>query len=428
MDFFKVLAESFGQVILNLNNFWNVFEKVWFAVLPGPFYFLFKYFWMKYVQRKYIRSIISVLLEIVPPREIETSPKPMESIFHGIAGVLKTFNPLEEYIKGNLTPYFSLEMVSLGGSVHLYVRTPVAFRNLVEAHVYAQYPNAEILEVPDYVESIPKMVPNKDWDLWGTDFELTKPDAYPIKTYKYFDEDITGEMVDPLSALLEALGKAGPNDQLWFQIMIQPLKEDWGGKFGKPQVDILAGRDKKKESVLGKVWQDLVDVLTHIVKAMIGPVEFEAAKEEKTKEPLEFRLTPIEKDVLKAVETNIGKYVFKTKMRFLYLGKRETFDKAHVSTFIGGLKQFADLNLNGFKPNDDSKTYANFVMTESRLRYRQRKIFRRYKDRDADGAKFVLSSEELATVFHFPFKTVSAPAIARVESRRGGAPINLPIE
>ena len=42
----------------------------------------------------------------------------------------------------------------------------------------------------------------------------------------------------------------------------------------------------------------------------------------------------------------------------------------------------------------------------------------------------ILTSEELATLFHFPIKVtgVSIPSVGRVESKKGGPPADLPIE
>ena len=143
---------------------------------------------------------------------------------------------------------------------------------------------------------------------------------------------------------------------------------------------------------------------------------------------MEFRLSPGERDVLKAVEENLGKLQFLTKMRFILVGRRENFDKSNVSAFFGGIKQFNDENMNGFKPESASKTFANFVWKKSRLRYRQRKILHRYRGRSLDGVKFTMSTEELATIYHLPDMSVVAPTLARVDSKRGGAPGNLPIE
>ena len=146
-------------------------------------------------------------------------------------------------------------------------------------------------------------------------------------------------------------------------------------------------------------------------------------------QPLDTRLSPGERDVLKAVEDNLGKLQFSTKGRFIYLGRRENYDKAlGVSAFWGALKQFNDDNLNSMKPDNKSKTFANYVNQKNRLRYRQRKLLRRYRTRSRDGEKLVFSAEELASVYHFPDMNVMAPAFSRVEAKRGGAPANLPIE
>jgi hypothetical protein len=40
---------------------------------------------------------------------------------------------------------------------------------------------------------------------------------------------------------------------------------------------------------------------------------------------------------------------------------------------------------------------------------------------------FVLNSEELATIFHFPGQVAAAPTLYRVPSKKGQAPSNLPI-
>ncbi|HCP08739.1 MAG TPA: hypothetical protein DIT25_03015, partial [Candidatus Moranbacteria bacterium] len=58
---------------------------------------------------------------------------------------------------------------------------------------------------------------------------------------------------------------------------------------------------------------------------------------------------------------------------------------------------------------------------------RQRKIYRRYIDRDNEGKTFFMSSKELASVFHFPDMQVKAPALTQIQARRGSAPANLPI-
>jgi hypothetical protein len=423
-----IISNSIGTISGSTGQVLQVLHYVWFIVLPPLVYYLFKNLWMRHIQDEFFGSADWVLLEIIPPKNIEKSPKLMEALFVGFAGVEKTFNVVDLYINGAFTDAMSLEIVGDSGNVHFYIRTMKKYRHLAEAHLYAQYPNVEMIEVPDYVDSIPKIVPNSQWDLWGSDLEFTKDAAYPIKTYQKFEESVTGKMIDPLAGLIETIGKLGPDQKMWLQWIIRPTSAKWASLEGKAIADKLKGREEAKEGILERLWQDMADVFGNLIKALSTPIEFEAAQK-KEQQPLEFRLSPGERDTLKALEENLGKVQFYVKSRFVFVGRRENFDKGiGVNAFFGAMKQFGDENLNGFKPNADSKTAAFHLLVQPRLRYLQRKLLRRYKSRSMDGVKLVMSSEELATVFHLPDMNVLAPALRRIEATRGGAPTNLPIE
>jgi hypothetical protein len=423
----EILLNSYKEIVSQTAAVWQVFSHVWFIILPPLFYFLFKLLWMYHIQTAHWMSLDWVLLEIIPPKDLEKSPKPMEALFVGMQGAEKSFSVDEEFMKGMYPDNFSLELISIGGEVHFLVRCQKKYRHLVEAHLYAQYPNIIVSEFPEYVFDVPKILPNSDWDVWGTDFEFTRDDAYPIRTYQQFEESITGTMIDPLSGLVEVMGKLPPGQQIWYQLVIAPCSPSWGGKEGKKVIDKLAGRESKKDGILDKVLHDIFEVFSNLFAAAKGPVEFEK-KEKKTEQPLEFRLTSGERDVMKAVHENVGKLFFKTKMRYVLVGRRANMDKSFTSAFIGGLKQFNDDNLNGVKPQSASKTSSLYWFAKPRLRYKQRKIIRRYRNRSQDGVLMTFSTEELATLFHLPDMNVMAPSIKRVEAKRGGAPANLPIE
>ena len=391
-------------------------------------YYIFRILWVDFVgwyaPNSWYNSQQWTLLEIIPPREIERGPKMMENIYTGITGVLTTYNTFDEYLRGAwYHDRFSLELVGEEGKIHFYIRTQAKYRNMIEAQVYAQYPDAQVSEVPDYVQSFPHIIPNKYWDLWGTDFELVGEDPIPIKTYDKFEESITGEMIDPMAAITEVLGALSPGQFIWLQYVLQPLPEPEKKKYDAV-VKKLKG--EAPESIMGHL-DHMIDVVKNIFNGMLGPVEFKTA-DKKDQAPLEFRLSPGEKELLKATEENLGKNLFKTKMRFIHLGRRENLDAAFKGTFIGSLKQFNDVNMNQLKPEEISKTYGKIFFMEPRAAFRKRKIYDRYKKRNMDGKTMVLSTKELATMFHFPDIGVKSPAITRTETKMGAAPANLPIE
>lgn len=423
----NVLLLSLTDLFQSIGHSFSLLGQVWFLVLPPVFYRVFLEIWLDHVQGRYIGGTKYIMLELVPPREVEKSPKLMESVFAGMAGVQKTYNTYESFVEGMFVPPFSLEIASDTGSVHFYIRTPAVFRNLVEANFFAQYPDMEITEVPDYVRTAPATIPNDKYELWGSDFELVKDDLYPIKTYKFFEEDVTGKMIDPLAGVIEVMGKLPPGQTMWMQMIIAPGKDNWHKDKGKATIDAFLGKAKKVERGL---FADILDILRNLLKAFLTTPEFEKSKkDEKQDQPLEFRLSPGEKDVLKALESNLGKQMYSVKMRMVYFGLREGFTKTFVSMYVGALKQFSDNNLNGFKPEGSSKTQADFLFVTERLRFMQRRIYSRYvsRDRTPSNKQFLLSVEELATVFHPPDLSVMAPALTRVSAKRGTAPFNLPI-
>jgi hypothetical protein len=399
----------------------------WWIIFPPLLYFAFKLLWMDFViaysKNSWLKSLQWTILEIIPPRELERGPKPMESVFHGLAGVIETNNAFKDFLVGRLTDRFSLEMVSLGGEVHFYIRTQKKYKNMIEANVYAQYPDAEVIEVEDYMQKFPKVVPNKYWQIWGADMELLKPDPYPIRTYDNFEEDITGTMIDPIASFTEIMGSLPPGQNMCLQFIVTPLEEKWR----EDEIKIVDELSKKEKAEPKGLFEHLKEVFTHLPGGFVAPIEY-PKDTKKEDQPLEFKLTPGEKEILKAVEENLSKNMFRTKMRVIYLGKREGFHMSYVNGFFGALRQFNSLNLNGFKPNNISKTFAYYVSVDKRVNYRRRKIYRRYRDRDPDGVKFVLSTSELATVYHFPDMGVKSPSVSRVGAKTGTAPYNLPVQ
>ncbi len=424
---------SSNNILDILNAFGNTFFSFWWLITVIPLWYIFKVVWFEYVafyapdswESKYKWT----MLEVIPPRDIEKGPKPMEIFFTGLAGVITTHNTFVKYLKGAYTyDRFGLELVGEEGKVHYYIRALKQHRNMVEAQIYAQYPEAQILEVEDYYNKFPKIIPNRDWDLWGTDFQFVKKDPYyPIRTYDQFEESITGEMIDPMAALVEVLGQLGPGQHLWLQFVLSPVQEPDSMKAGKALLDELKGRPVAESG--GRLLHDITDVLSNLFGALFAPPEFKSVDAKKEEQPLDIRLSPMERDVLKAVEENLGKNFFKTKMRMIYLAKRENFHGAlGKSAFIGALKQFNDLNMNQFKPEEISKTYGKIFFVDRIANFRKRKMYGRYRKRNMDGTNIMLSTKELATLFHFPNISVKSPAITQTTSKLGAAPPNLPVE
>lgn len=418
------------QAIEILQSMGSVLRDYWWFFLPNILLIFFEITWMNYILKKYARELKWVLLEIKTAQGNEKGPQIFEHILSGLyateGGMVDTV--FDIFFAGVTETYFSLEIAGIEGQVHFYIRTPVKSKDLVEAQIYAQYPKAEIEEVEDYAEIGPHRFPDKDWDMWGTEMVLKKEDAYPIRTYNQFQEKITNELIDPIASFIEEMSKHTPGEYTWFQILIRPAKDYWK-KDAEEVIGKLIGRKKhEKESILGEFRKDAEDVIKNSVTAFTKPPEY--AKKEKTadiKESLMLYLSPDEREAVEAIASNLTKQGYETTIRWLYLGKKEAFNKGKgFFSVMAPLGQFNSHNLNSFSMNN-ARTSAYYIATEYRKNIKKNILMERYRERAIEERGFVLNLEELATVYHFPTISVEAPQTPWIKARRGSSPKELPV-
>lgn len=436
--------------------------SLWWIYLPILLAFLAKGLWIKKARQQFVNQMNWVILEIKPPAEIKKTPRVMEQFFASLHGTQRTPNWKERNIGGEVQEWFSLETISQGGQIHYLIRTLAHYRNLIEAQIYAQYPEAEIEEVDDYTQSISDNLLDEGYDLWGTELVLVKEDAYPILTYPDFEKNIMMEeqRLDPLASLLEVMSKIEEGEHIWIQTLIRPVMDEWK-KTGEELRDKLMKRIvEKKEGILKKeftAWKELTkEEVERMITGQAGEGGGLEKKDDKRWETFLNPPTQREKDVITAIEDNISKIGYETIIRFVYLARREVFRKPNVAAVIGCYKQFNTQHLNGFKPNKKLTTKIDYKVQLKKPReiYRKKEILSRYKRRDfilqskvisylktfffeelpilnwffIKSQPFVLNIEELATVYHYPGLMVKAPQAPKVEAKRGQPPSGLPTD
>jgi len=449
----KIIWDPFWWVILFLIILWVPFLRVWWWVfLPIMLQIQLKtlYLWymgwdFDYAKQKW------VFLEIIPPKEVLIPLKAMEDVFSAIWPIMDVANFREVWCDGELPngPYwYSWEIASIEGKLHFYVRTLEQHRVAIESALFGHYPDIEIHEAQDYVKLVPPTIPNDEWDMYGEDWDLVKEDAYPIKTYeKFFEpqgERISAEekRMDPIISLLEAMSKLGPGEHYWVQFTTVPVADydepDWRSE-GQKIINKLAKRPEKKEPTL-------IEDLMHIARELImGPEkegEGESAKYswvEQNKEESgerEMVLTPGEREIITEVENKIKKPAFRTNIRGVYVAKREAWkapNRVISRTYMG---HFITGHMNYFQFQGKTRPRVHFFMRNRRVFLRARKMFRmtvlRFPPLYPDRHTFcpILSTEEMATLYHFPLRVsgMVAPTMSKIESKKAGPPANLPVE
>jgi hypothetical protein len=407
----------------------SVFDFI-IAIIPIAIPFaLFWLLWRMYVDANrsaFMASQEYLLLEIIPPQNIEKSPAAMELFLMALHQTGGEGTWYDKYVLGKVRAWFSLEIVSLGGDVHFYIWTRKGFRRLIESQLYSQFPGIEVSEAEDYTMGL-----NYDGsiELFGAELKLSGADALPIKTYVDYGIDKETEeeyKIDPITPVIETLGSVNPGHQMWIQIVV---------------------RAHKKEDLKPGTWNTLQDNWKEGGKEAIKKIKEEAQIEikEGDAKKKQMAMTKAQEARILAIERSLSKIAFDAGVRMIYLAEKSIYDGGYVGAMTGSFKQYNSPDLNGFTsawttsfdyPWQDFKGTKVKVLKEEILEaYKERDFFWRERvsfkgffgknmvDRDV----FVLNTEELATIFHFPGKVASTPSLRRVESKKATPPANLPI-
>lgn len=410
--------------------------------------------WVHYIQQDFISGIDFVLLEVIPPRDVVRSPAAMELFISNALYHFSYKGGKEEYWQGAVWFWFSLEIVSIDGQVHFYIRTPTRIRGLIETQMYAQYPQSQVKEAEDYTLAVDEITPKSAWNGWGCEFGLLKPEAYPIRTYLSYalDKDPKEELkVDPISPIIEFFGALKKGEQAWIQVVITPSKKTYHTKgtwFGHH--DWVAEARIQLEKLLYPYTSRREDP---------GPGLVKLAR-------IEVRTPSILDRATKAMSAKTSKLGFDTGIRVMYVAKKEIYPPGTRTNNSRDIRlifrQFTAPDVNGLNRINASQgdrysgvltaSKETVMMLANRMlhEYRERAFFhlplrhhifsQNHWDWPFPGfftlsglikafvhhETFVLNTEEIATLWHFPGQILKVPTLERIESKEASPPPNLP--
>jgi len=380
----------------------------------------------------YVSAIEWTFYQVTLPEESEETPRSMEVIFEVMGGMHKSPDFNEKYFDGYLEPWASFEIYCTQHSAKFVVVVPTAHRQLFEGIIYAQYPKADIQEVEDYTQRYNVEGLRTTFEMWGGDVVLTEDDILPIKTYREFEANLAEEIpfVDPMQIIVEALTNVEPGEEFWVQVLVRPVDgkriKKWEQE-GEQRIAEISGQAKKAKPGMWENAQALMSALPgEFFRAIFsGPIVLEDKKEEKV---LRF-FNPVDDAKMKSILQKISGNCYKTKIRIVHIAPVGQLKKPNIARGFGIFKQFAASHLNSFKPDGETKTNGpSFIMKDRRRYLRERNAFLNFQWRDFFGVDSgqMLNAEELATIYHFPVKYVSAPGVARAKSGHKNPPANLP--
>lgn len=427
-------------------TFWAVFGVIfiyWWIWLPLILVVTYCEAYASYTKQVYLAGLKWVILEIKIPFDAHKSPKAMEQVFAALNAIGGIGDPpenigqsfkawRERVFKGKVPDWYSFEIFATGGEIHFYIRCLEQHRLIIESQLFAHYSEIEITPATDYMAQLPADLPDDQFDINGAELGLTKEDIFPIKTYPEFEEESGGKddihRIDPLAPLAEAMSLLLLGEYSAVQYLIRSASEKWIKAWIKKTknqtaIDKLMGREAKPSA--GTADKIFAGIESGVSSLTGGTTE--APKEEKKKEDKPFnQLNPGIQEIIKTTEKATAKLQFQVGIRLLYVAKRDQYIKERLSSLTATYKLFSSQALNGFKTAFSPEVKKGFNKAQKTIENKH-KLYSWYRTRKFPEKPFVLNTEELTTVFHFPDVSVKTPALPRIEAKKGEAPSGLPI-
>ncbi len=207
----------------------------------------------------------------------------------------------------------------------------------------------------------------KEGSVACTQLVTSGPKYYSLKTYVDLGD------VDPLNAITSSLTKFAPDEAAVIQFAVSPAGSGWQ----KQGLSFLARANRLEQ------------------------------------DPQAVRRFSLSKETEEGISRKVSKPGFFALVRVVVVSPSSTSAEAHLRNIVASLEQLSVSHLASFKRK---LTLSKRALAVDFL-YRHVPRFAHWT---------VLSSEELATLFHLPNKFVTTPNIRWLEAKTGAAPLELP--
>jgi hypothetical protein len=312
-----------------------------------------------------------------------------ETIFAAIGG-LKAHRDFKSWLTGR-HDHFSFEIVASHNKIYFYVVSPFDDLRYIEQQIHAYYPDAVVEEVEDYNPF------SMNGKIAAAYIKTKKYSFFPIKTYQKME-------VDPLNSLINTLSKLGKDESLVIQYLVRSARKSWHKKSRR-----VVSKINKKNSVWAGV--RAVTPLGQIAEI------FYIGSGIKLKNPNDApkKLSAAEEELVKAIEQKNLKTGLDVNIRIIACAKTKEDANRYIDNIASSFSEYNNFsygnNFSHARRGNQEKIVQDF-------------IYRYFKE----SISFLLNSEELASIFHFPLKGTETPNILWLTSKIAPAPADIPTE
>lgn len=308
----------------------------------------------------------------------------------------------------------SLELFFHDGQVHFYAVGYREHASLIVQQITSNYPDAEVKVITK--KDMPEIKPI-GFTLQAASVGKTNDDIYPIKTYKYFEDD-------PLSSFTNNFGSLKKTDSASIQFVLKPLGHSWNRRAKKAAGLVAKGEYKKgvKFGLLGTAFKTITAPISWLLFRFIKNEETGTNAPGATSGDSYKIFNQAEQEAQKMVGESAGQPGFQGSIRVLVASDTAESTRKGLLNLIAATSIFTDEYNNRLDNPQMLEDTFRFIFTP--LRYFA------YKFRLVGVFQSIsrFSSDELTTMFHFPdINYNKSPIISWLDYKMLAVPPNLKI-
>ena len=399
----------------------------WVAIILGtPLVFFQGRFWMRYFYRRHEVDKLVHLRITLPKNDSKLdNEKRTEKDFHEQIGkaeqFFRTLHELRDLNLKNIVckrmiwkkPHISFELQFEKRELFFCVVCDPYYQKILEKQITSIYPTADI-------EVVPKSdrLSLKKPGMFANGFFLyqKRPFWYPIKVYKQIEEDALNNVANCFSKLNEK--EVGV-----IQLVVHPASDRWQKKAKEEGTKIFKNKTGKefKVPILGPIFR-LIWTPFRIVLNGYDPKTDGASNAPGAKGGDSYvRMLASEEEVAKAIGEKAHRSGFETVIRVFAMSESRARTQEILDGMFVAFNVFKDKGRNFFENRRIIPlNFINVPIILGHFKYRLGPF-------PLLERKSILSSEELATVFHFPDARYNKiPTIKWLSYKVLAPPINLP--
>ncbi len=316
-----------------------------------------------------------------------------ETVFAAIGG-LRAQRGFNKWFLGR-TDHFSFEIVASHNKIAFYAVAPKREARYLEQQIHAHYPEAMVEEVDDYNAF------NLKSQISAGYLKTSKQSLFPIRTYQDME-------VDPMNSLINVLSKLSKEESLVIQYTVRSAHGSWHRKVRRI-VRRINEKNSVSEGIRYSWFQSVFPFVSDIFQSTNRTKEMNKNPETVKK------LTAIEEEMLKKIEEKNSKAGLDVNIRVIACAQTKEQANVYLEDIASAFSEYNNFSYgNGFARVNKKQT--DKVVNDF--------IYRRFHE----GISFLLNSQELASIFHFPLSTTETPNILWLTAKGAAAPANIPNE